>query len=262
MTAVVDGAVQVLVEGGCAVLELDRPHRHNALNRGMIQTLTEACEQLQDRDDVRVVVLRGCGPSFCVGGDIREFRDLADQSQEERRATLSAQVRILDALGALRQVTVVVVQGLAAGFGVSLVARCDVVLAGRSAEFALLELVIGVVPAFVLLDVQRSMPDKQARDWLLTGERRTAEQARDAGLVSRVVDDADLDDAAAALVTALTGAAPRALRRTVELYEELRGNAETAELRALDEAVQGLVTPEAREGIAAFLERRPPVWPA
>jgi methylglutaconyl-CoA hydratase len=257
------GGVRLVVDGGCAVLELDRPDQLNAVDSAMADSVVSACEELAPRDDVRIVVLRGRGRVFSAGGDIHEFRDLAQRPEDDRREALDRYVRMLDALEGLPQLTVAVVHGLAAGMGVSLVSRCDIALAGESARFALPELSIGLVPGLVLLDAERVMPDKQARDWLVTGRPRTAEQAREAGLVSRVVPDADLESAVSDLVTTVTSGPPCALRTTFDLYRAVQADRNGAARQlAVQEAVLSLGSAEAHEGFAAFAERRPPGWPS
>jgi methylglutaconyl-CoA hydratase len=170
---------------------------------------------------------------------------------------------MLDALGALPQVTVAVVHGVAAGLGVSLVSRCDLAVAADTARFLLPELAIGIVPSLVLVDALRAMPDKRARDWLLTGGQRTAAEALAAGLLSRVVAEPDLPGEAERIVAALGGTARDALRRTVEFLAEV-GAADPRERGALSvrEAGVAMGSPAAREGIQAYLERRAPRWPA
>jgi methylglutaconyl-CoA hydratase len=135
-----------------------------------------------------------------------------------------------------------------------------VALAAESARFALPELSVGLVPALVLLDAERVMPDKQARDWLVTGEARSAEEARGAGLVSRVVADADLESAVSDLVTTVTTGPPSAQRATVDLYRAVQRDRGRAADLVVREAVVSLGSAEAHEGFAAFAERRTPRW--
>jgi methylglutaconyl-CoA hydratase len=255
--------VSVRVEGRVARVSLARPERRNAVNRAMVADLHAVCTELAGRDDVDVLVLDGTGPSFCAGGDIDEFTELAELAVDECADVFAGHVAMLDALGALPQVTVAVVHGVAAGLGVSLVSRCDLAVAGASARFLLPELAIGIVPSLVTVDALRVMPAKRARDWLLTGGLRGAAEALEAGLLSRVVPDEDLVAEADRIVAALTGTAGTALRRTVEFLGEV-GEAEPGERGALsvEEASVAMGSAEAREGIRAFLERRPPRWPS
>ncbi|MCW2612537.1 MAG: putative enoyl-coA hydratase protein [Cryptosporangiaceae bacterium] len=255
--------IAVRIDGRCARVSLARPDRRNAVNRAVVAGLSEVFADLARRDDVDVLVLDGQGPSFCAGGDIEEFTELARLGAAECERVFAGHVAMLDALGALPQVTVAVVHGVAAGLGVSLVSRCDLAVAADTARFLLPELAIGIVPSLVLVDALRAMPDKWARDWLLTGGQRTAAEALAAGLLSRVVAEPDLPGEAERIVAALGGTARDALRRTVEFLAEV-GAADPRERGALSvrEAGVAMGSPAAREGIQAYLERRAPRWPA
>ncbi|HEY0487324.1 MAG TPA: enoyl-CoA hydratase-related protein [Mycobacteriales bacterium] len=255
--------VSVRVSGRCARVSLARPERRNAVNRAMVADLHAAFDELSARDDVAVVVLDGIGPGFCAGGDIDEFTTLAELPPDECERVFAGHAAMLDALGALPQVTVAVVHGVAAGLGVSLVSRCDLAVAAASARFVLPELAIGIVPSLVLVDAVRVMPAKRARDWLLTGGQRGAAEALAAGLLSRVVTDEELAAEVDRIVAALTGTAGTALRRTVEFLGEVSAAepGPRGEL-AVREAGLAMGTPEAREGIRAYRERRAPRWPS
>jgi methylglutaconyl-CoA hydratase len=253
--------VEVKIEERCAWVSLARPDRRNAVDRHMVAALRDVFDDMAHRDDVDALVLRGLGPSFCAGGDIAEFRELAELNAAECEAVFAGHVAMLDALGSLPQVTVAAVHGVAAGLGVSLVSRCDLAVAASSARFLLPELAIGVVPSLVLVDALRVMPDKRARDWLLTGGLRSAAEALAAGLLSRVVEEADLAAEVDRIVASLGGTSPVALRRTVALLGEVADAAPEARAAiSTREAGAAMGRAEAREGVQAYLERRPPRW--
>jgi methylglutaconyl-CoA hydratase len=255
--------VSVRVADRCARVSLARPERRNAVNRAMVAGLRDVFTELAGRDDVDVVVVDGLGASFCAGGDIDEFAELAELGAEECDRVFTGHVAMLDALGALPQVTVAAVHGVAAGLGVSLVSRCDLAVAAGSARFLLPELAIGIVPSLVLVDAVRVMPDKRARDWLLTGGQRTAADALAAGLLSRVVDDEELSAEVERIVASLVGTDRTALRRTVEFLGEVTAAAPSDRGRlSVREAAVAMGSPEAREGIAAYREKRSPRWPS
>jgi methylglutaconyl-CoA hydratase len=258
MTAV----LAIRIEGRCARVSLARPDRRNAVNRAVVDALSEVFADLAGRDDVDVLVLDGLGPSFCAGGDIEEFTRLARLSPDECARVFAGHVAMLDALGALPQVTIAVVHGVAAGLGVSLVSRCDLAVAADTARFLLPELAIGVVPSLVLVDALRVMPEKRARDWLLTGGQRTAAEALAAGLLSRVVPEADLAAEAERIVAALGATGRGALRRTVAFLAEVSAtDPRDRGALAAREAGVAMGSAEATEGIQAYLERRSPRWP-
>ncbi len=174
----------------------------------------------------------------------------------------AANLAVLEALEGHPKVTVSLVEGSAMGFGFSLVGRCDLVLASDSSRFALPEISLGIVPAIVMTDVQRSVPAKFALDWLLTGREIDAATALQAAFVSQVFPAADFESSAREIVSRIAGYSPAALLRTKALFRTLSDldTGEAADV-AINAAIEALNSPAALEGIAALLQKRKPDWP-
>jgi len=250
-------------DGGVVTLTLDRPDRHNAFDDALIAALTAALERAAAAGDVRAVVLRGAGRSFSAGADLAWMRRMADYTAEENHRDAEALGRLMHILDALPVPTVAVVQGAAIGGGVGLVACCDVALASQAAVFALSEVRLGLVPAVISPFVVRAMGARAARRYFLTGERFDAATAVRLGLVHACVPPDALEDAAAGVLDALADGGPAAQRSAKRLISDVAGRTpadcldETARLIAEVRA-----SPEGREGLGAFLDKRRPSWRA
>lgn len=232
-------------DGAVRRITLAAPQRRNAMNAASCALLRTALAAAADDPSCRVVVLDATGPAFCAGWDLADIAEKRARGDADAiAAEFTENQRLLHELAALPQLTVAAVQGPAMGFGISLVARCDVVLAAASARFALPEIAHGIVPAMVALDLRDAVGPRVAREWLVTGSVRTADEAATAGLVSRVVPDAALAGAVDGVVdTVATHAAP-AVHATKRLCRELDAlPRDEAERRAIDDAVRALSGP-------------------
>jgi methylglutaconyl-CoA hydratase len=247
---------------GVATLRLNRPDVHNAFDEALIGQLGEALHRLEQDPAVRVVVLAAEGPTFCAGADLQWMRRMAGYGEAQNLEDALTLARVLRQLDALPRPTVARVQGSAFGGGVGLIACCDVAVAARSARFALPEVRLGLIPATVAPYVVAALGPRQARRYFITGERFDAETARRLGLVHEVADTSDLDQVVEQWVAQLLKGAPGAQGAAKRLVAEVAG-------RQMDEALMGetarrlaatRLSPEGREGMAAFFEKRPPHW--
>ncbi len=250
-------------QAGVATITLNRPEVHNAFNAEVIELLSEIFEDLAGADGVRVVLLAAAGKSFSAGADLNWMKRAGSFTEEENREDARALGEMLRRLNRLPKPTVALVQGSAFGGGVGLMAACDMVVAVREAAFSLSEVKLGLIPATIAPYVVAAIGERQARRYFLTGERFDAEAARRIGLVHELVEDgAALVAAGERIVERLFAAAPGALADAKELVAAVAGKPidgsliedtarRIAERRAHDEA---------REGIAAFLEKRKPDW--
>ena len=257
-----DDTVLVAIDGGVATLTLNRPEVHNAFDDALIARLTRALEDAGARKDVRVVVLAGTGKSFCAGADLAHMKKAAGFSEAENIADAKALARLLTVLGGLAKPTVALVHGPAYGGGVGLVSACDIALAAGRASFALTEVRLGLIPAVISPFVVRAIGDSHARRFMLTGERFSAETALRIGLVHEVVPGESLQARGGEIVEMLLQCSPDAHRRAKALIDAVAG-------RPIDQALADDVarriaaaraSDDGREGIAAFLEKRPPRW--
>lgn len=249
--------VRYEVRGNVAELTMDQPDTRNALSAAMLTSLAEALGRCASDEAVRVVVLTGAGTTFCSGADLRGGPD--------GPAFASAGPDLLaDVLRTLLdhpKATIARVQGHVAGGGNGLVAACDFAVASADARFAFSEVRLGVAPAVVAVACLRVMDPRQAAALMLTGERFSAQRARDAALVTDVVEPDALDATVAGWVRQLTYAAPGAVTATKELLRTVTGLDRQAALEWTAALSARLFRgPEAAEGIEAFMERRAPSW--
>lgn len=243
---------------GLDVARLDSPANRNALSIAVLGELTGVVERSQQDDRSRGLILDHTGPVFCSGVDLRERREL--DPGDDRHSQMLAD--LLERLWAYPKPVLCRVDGAVRGGGMGLVACADIVVASSAASFAYSEVRVGVAPALVASIALLKVPTGQLLPWLLTGEKFSADQAKEMGLVSYLADGDDsvslVDDVADGVLRAAPGAsmATKRITRTVagledvgELLEEM--GRMSAELFATDEA---------REGMAAFAEKRQPAW--
>lgn len=218
-----EAAVISAVDGPVTRITLNRPRRRNAVDGAMCELLHAELRAARDRDGCRVVVIDGAGPALCAGWDLNDIAaKRAGGDRDGVRAAFEGNRELLRDLAEMPQVTIAQAHGAVMGFGISLVARCDLAVAGAGARFALPEVAHGVVPGIVMLDVLAVVAPKTALDWLVSGREVSAEQALAAGLVGEVVDDAALGDHVDALARRIAAHPPTAVAATKRLAQELR----------------------------------------
>ncbi len=260
-------ARQPLAAGFVETWILNAPASRNALSDGMVDALLAAAGRARGDTALRGVVLRGAGGHFCAGGSLGGFARAIGQPLEGGAADPLVPMNrrfgaLLEALSALPQWLIAVVEGAAMGGGVGLVCCADHVLAAEGAQFATPEVTLGVVPAQIAPFVLRRLGPACARRWLLTGERQGAEAALQAGLVDELAPAGGLDAALARAIARHGAAAPQAVAAT----KRLLADAGTPLPQLLDSAAHAFATClrglEAAQGLAAFAERRPAPWKA
>lgn len=244
------------VDRGIFSISLNRPAKRNALNTEMVELLHQALEQADLRADVRVVLLRGAGKDFCAGADLDELLASADRTPAENEATALRLGQLFERIRALPKPVVALVHGRALAGGAGLATACDLTIAGAGSQLGYPEIQRGFVPAMVATLLRRMVGEKAALDLILTGRVLTAEQARVAGLISRVVQDDDLEVEGGAIAAGLSELSVSALALTKRLFFEMENKSfsEGIRLGARTNAV-ARSTPEFRNAIAEFLKR-------
>lgn len=254
--------LDVVNEQGTATVWLNRPDVHNAFDEHVIAELTSTLRALDADAAVRVVVLAGRGKSFCAGGDLGWMRRMAGYGREENLRDAGALAEMLRTLNTLSKPTLARVHGAALAGGTGLVAACDIAVATPNASFGTTEVRLGLVPATIGPYVVRAIGPRAAQRYFLTGERFGAAEALRLGLVHEVVEADALDARLGELVEALRAGGPHALAAAKRL---LAGVVD----RPIDEALIAGTSAaiadarggeEAREGIAAFFDKRHPAW--
>jgi len=224
--------LQYSVESGVATILLDRPEARNALNGAMCDELCEAANRAAADASVQLVLVRGNGPVFCAGADVKERHGM---SKEQVRARRLKGFAAYGALEALPMPAIAVVQGAALGSGVEIAAACDFIVATPDAVFGTPEAQRGTVGATQRLP--RVLGKRLAKDLMFTGRRLTAEQARSAGFVSRISQDVEKEIVEISkLILAAPPAAMRLAKRCIDRGVELDPQGALAlELEAIDE---------------------------
>lgn len=248
---------------GVAMVILNRPQRKNAFDETMVEALSEVFETLRVSETVRIVFVKGAGTTFCAGADLEWMQRQARHDMADNQADALALATMLHRLHSLPQFTVALVQGGAFGGGAGLIAACDYAVAIDGAKFCFSEVRLGITPATISPYVIEAIGPRQARALFATAMPFDARRAFELGLVQELaVDLNDLSKREERLADLAFTAAPGAVEASKQLVRDIVGQPigaalllETAKRIAARRA-----SDEGREGLAAFLEKRPPSW--
>ncbi len=252
---------------GVATVRLNRPQRNNAYDGALLQALLDGLAALQADPAVRVIVLRGNGAHFQAGADLVWLREVAarDAAQGSTAAGLAASRLTAQAVRALDESpkpTIALIHGSCIGGGTGVAAACDVVIAERSAVFAISEARWGLAATIIFPQLDAAIGVRQVRRYALSGERFDAARAQAIGLVHEICEPGSLDAAAVPIIDGLLRSAPQASaiskRSARACAGAILGDARFEQL--VEEHAQRRRSTEAAEGLAAFAQRRPPAW--
>jgi len=253
--------VELERDGAVARLWFNRPEAHNALSSELGAALVQALGTLRDDAGCRVVVLGGRGPSFCAGADIGVMKASANASYEDNLLEAKRLAAMFAAVADFPKPVVGRVHGAVYGGGVGFCCACDIVVASDDARFGLTEVRLGILPGVISPYVLRRLGDRAARELMLTGERFDAARALGLGVVNHVVPAAELDAKVAERVAELMKGAPRAQARIKELLVRWTETGWEDYRATLPETLaQARSGDEAKDGLAAFFEKRKPRW--
>ena len=254
--------LEVTRQRGVARVTLNRPELRNAFDDSLIQKLHQTFDELSRDQDIRVMVLAGNGPAFCAGADLNWMKRMAGYSYDENLADAKALADMLAALDRLPKPTIARVHGPVFAGGTGLVAACDIAVGTPEAKMCLSEAKLGLSPATISPYVMRAMGERMARRYFLTAEVFDAAEAYRLGMLSWLVEKEDLDKAIDSLLEHLLSGGPESHAKIKALIRDVAGRrpddalaAETAKRIA---EIRG--SPEGKEGIAAFLEKRKASW--
>lgn len=246
---------------GIVQLRLNRPEKRNALSAQMIAELTEFAAGAQERRDWRAVILSGDGATFCAGGDLDWMRQQMQSDRQTRMAEARKLATMLGALNALPQPLIGAIHGSAFGGGVGMACVCDLVLATPGTLFGLTETRLGIIPATIGPYVLARMGEGRARRVFMSAKRFSAVEAVELGVVSRIASADALMSEAIAEAELYLSAAPGAIASAKALARSLSRSLDTDRI---EESIIALADAweqdEAKEGIAAFFEKRKPHW--
>jgi methylglutaconyl-CoA hydratase len=277
MTLAPDPVLLEVSAEGVAVVTLNRPEKRNAFDELVIANLTEHFETLKGADHVRIVFIRGAGESFCAGADIDWMRRQGERDRDENEADALDLARMLRHLYELPQLTVALTHGAAMGGGAGLVAACDIAVATADAKFRFSEVRLGLIPATISPYVLQAIGPRWTRALFATAEAFDGEFAEKIGLTQyTVADQAGLDAMMEQLSVLAFAAAPGAVADAKALVRfliddvtrsrNLAGAGHVIDDHLMKETARRIAlrraSPEGREGLAAFLEKRKPEWNA
>ncbi len=256
-------ALAIERQGPIGLITMNRPERHNAFDDAIITELTESLRSMEAEAGIRVVVLSGAGPSFSAGADLNWMKRMSAFSKEENQRDAMGLAALMRTLAHLRKPTIARVHGPAYGGGVGLGACCGIAIGSHNAAFALSEAKLGLTPAVISPYVVAAIGERAARRYFLSGEKFDAAEAWRLGLLHDLAPtDAEMDEKIGDLVEAMLLCGPAAQREAKELIRAVANRPVDSELiQATAERIARLrASPEGREGVAAFLEKRRAAW--
>lgn len=252
---------QIDADGNATVM-LNRPEVHNAFDPEMVELMTATLKKLEANPKVRAVVLTGAGRNFCAGADIEHMKRSAKFSRTQNLANARATATMLHALHTLAKPTIACVRGAARGGGVGLVAACDIALASRESTFRLSEVKLGIIPAMISPYVVAAMGRRHAHRYMLSGEELDSAEAFRIGLVHDICEEPELNALVGRMLANLYSSGPNAVVAIKKLIPEVAGARIDGDLmeKVSQRIAEIRVTPEAQEGLSAFLEKRKASW--
>ncbi len=254
--------LNIHVVGAVATVTLNRPDVRNAFNDKVILEVTATFKDLGARADVRCIVLAANGTAFCAGADLRWMRSMADYTREQNLEDAGRLAEMMRTVYECSKPTIARIQGDVYAGGTGLVAACDIAVSVDTAHYCLSEVKLGLLPSTISPYVIRAMGARAAQRYFLTAERFSAAEALRIGFVHEVVTADALDAKVAELAQALVNAGPAAVKACKKLMQDVAGHDITPELVAMTVAsiADVRVSPEGREGLQSFLNKRKPNW--
>jgi methylglutaconyl-CoA hydratase len=243
-----------------ATITFNRPDKRNAITTQMIAELQDVLDSIE-KTPTRVVILTGSGKAFCAGIDLDMLHNIAKQSPGENQEDSRRIAKMFRKIWSFSRPTIAAVNGHALAGGCGIATLCDFTLAVPEAKFGYTEVKIGFLPAIVSVFLTRQIGEKRARDLLLTGRLIEAAEAKEMGMVNEIVAPENLVGRANELAETILAASPSSITRAKHLLISAAAAGIDADLeRAVLESARVRCTPDFKEGLAAFLEKRKPMW--
>jgi len=241
---------------------LNRPDKHNAMDAEMIGEIIDIFERVNAMDEVRLAVLRGRGKSFCAGADLNYMKGIAAFGYEENYQDSLTLARCFNTIYTCRKPTIAVVHGAAIGGANGLLAACDIVFCADDTKFAFSEVKLGIVPATISPYVIKRIGEYSARDLMLTGRRFTGKEAEHHRLANKSMPAEELDNQLNEIIKIMMTSGPAAMTACKKLIYNISN--ELCFSNVMDYTAQVIAelraSEEGQEGMASFLEKRPPKW--
>lgn len=250
------------LNGTVGTVWLNRPDKHNAMNAEMIAEIIDIFEALNDDPEVKIVVLRGRGKSFCAGADLNYMKGIAEFGFDENYQDSLKLARAFNVIYTCQKPVIAVVQGAAIGGANGLLASCDFVYCTEDTKFAFAEVKLGIVPATISPYIVKRIGEFAARDLMLTGRRFTGKEAEHFRLVNKSLPAGEIEEQVNTTVSQLLTSGPQAMKACKQLIYDLYNKLTFDE--SIDYSARLIATlrasAEGQEGMASFLEKRPPEW--
>lgn len=248
------------ISGAVATITLNRPDKRNAISTTMIAELQTGLDEIE-QSHARVAILTGAGKAFCSGMDLEMLAAIAQQSPAENQEDSRRLAKLFRRIWSFPRPLIAAVNGAALAGGCGIATLCDFTLAVPDAKFGYTEVKIGFLPALVSVFLIRQIGEKRTRDLLLTGRIIEAAEAKEIGLVNEIIPAEHLLARSRDLADLLIAASPASLSRAKRLMTSAAAASVDADLeRAVFENARIRCTPDFKEGLASFLEKRKPVW--
>ena len=247
---------------GVATITLNRPEIHNAFDDEFIRELTEAIRLININDNVRILVIDANGKSFSAGADLNWMKRMSNYSWEQNYQDSLKLAGLMQKLHDCKKTTIAIVQGAAFGGGVGLVACCDIVLASDKAVFCLSEVKLGLIPSVISPYVVKAIGERNSKRYFATAEKFDANEAKSIQLIHKVYPCDQLSDQAQDYINRVLANGPKAMYESKRLINHVYNQPITEEL-VLDTAQRIAdirASVEGKEGVSAFLEKRPANW--
>jgi enoyl-CoA hydratase/carnithine racemase len=257
---VADGLQNLIVEDSlpAVTITMNRPEQRNALSTGLMREMIRELERASVRPECRVVIIRGAGPVFSAGHDLKE---MTERTLDEERDIFDICAQMMHTIQHIPQPVIASVHGMATAAGCQLVATCDLAIASERARFATPGVRIGLFCSTPMVAVSRNIGRKRAMEMLLTGKPIDAATAAEWGLVNRVVPPEILDRVVLELAREIASFSPLILKIGKQaFYRQIETDQETAYRLMSSTMAENAVTCDAQEGMSAFLEKRRAVW--
>ena len=252
----------ILVDGQEIItITLNRPEIHNPFDDKMIAELTACFRDIQSKPDIRAVIITGAGKSFCAGADLNWMKRMGQYSLEENLADASGLSAMFQALEDIEVPVIAKVNGAALGGGAGLVCACDFAIASEFVKIGFSEVKLGLLPGVISPYVIDRIGGKKAVQLFTTGERLAAEDALKAGLVDQVVSLEGLDLVVGQMIKQILSGGPQAIKECKRLART-GAHMERQEFKkyCINAIAQIRASPEGKEGVGAFLDKREPAW--
>ena len=255
--------IKVQLGESMAWVNLDRTEVRNALNAELIRELTEVFDWLNSRDDIRVIIIKGNGKSFCAGADLAYMKDMAGFSYNQNIADAEKLSKLFQTIYFCDKAVIVDVHGACIGGANGIVAAADIVIAEKGTKFAFTEVRLGLTPATISPFVVAKIGNTAAKELMLTGRRFTADEAKTFGLVNVVVDEAEMIDTERQYIDYFLQASPDAIAECKNLLRMVTGTDDRYNPVFMQTSVaiaNQRISKAGQEGMKAFFEKRKPEW--